>query len=129
MNISQLAEADTKALKDKCNTLVSDVLKKKIPPSIESLLALDSTTQMKMVCVTLATKISKERVKQWIVTHVTVSLFTKEYENEMQKVVNCEPLKKVKALFSLPPGGRGNKHDNTCLSAFHLLEQIKVIFQ
>lgn len=102
-------------------------MKEKIPTCIESLLAIDTLSQAKTSCISIAVRICKDRVKEWIKSHIDISIFTKDFNLEVQKI-RKEDFKcpKNKPVFALPSVGNRDKHDDTCLSAAHLLETVKV---
>ncbi|CAG9815027.1 unnamed protein product [Phaedon cochleariae] len=128
--VTQMAQKQLSTLLDRCKTEVTGILCGKIPPSIDSLLAIDTLPQTKNACVSISAKICKERIKQWMNAHVTLSIFTKDFESEVQKTINTDGKKagKEKPIFALPSGGNKDSHDDRCLSGFHLLEKIKLIF-
>ncbi|XP_056639601.1 codanin-1 [Diorhabda sublineata] len=127
MKISQLAQENLIFLNEKCSAEVSSILRVRLPISIENLLAIDTLSQTKLTCVSIASRMCKERLTQWMNCHVTISIFTKDFEKELNKIFINGNKKNGddKIVFSLPSIGRRESHDEDSLSAFHLLEKIK----
>ncbi|KAJ8982233.1 hypothetical protein NQ317_013535 [Molorchus minor] len=80
---NQLAQTNLKTLKDACEKESMDIMNAKIGPAIDNLLAID-------VCCAIATKTCHDRTRQWINSHVTLSVFTKDFDNEVHKNVSLE---------------------------------------
>ncbi|KAJ8939318.1 hypothetical protein NQ314_011176 [Rhamnusium bicolor] len=125
--VSQMAQSSLRSLRESCEKEVYSVAKEKIPTSIDSLLAIDVLPQTKGVCIAIATKMCVERVRQWISSHVTLSVFTKDFDGEMQKALGQESKRvvKEKPIFALPSGGSAKKHNDDSISAFHLMQKIQ----
>ncbi|KAG5895355.1 hypothetical protein JTB14_003152 [Gonioctena quinquepunctata] len=125
--VSQMASTSLSALLKKCHEDVSAILSEKLPASIDTLLAIDSLNQTKTACVSIAARMCKERVKQWLNMHVTIVIFKKYFDNEVQKVLNHESKRfvKDKLIFALPSNGNREGHNDNCLSGFHMMEKIK----
>lgn len=126
--VTDKAQSHLTTLKEKCNASVSDIIKEKIPSCIENLLAIDTLPQTKCTCISIAVKMCKERIKQWNDSHLNVSIFMKDFNLELQKLRKGEYKKNLKSkhIFALPSEGNKENHDDTSLSAAHLLETIKV---
>ncbi|XP_050315737.1 codanin-1 [Anthonomus grandis grandis] len=98
---------------------------KKIPSAIDSLLPVDTLEITKNICIRITNKMYTERVKQWIDSHVTLDLLTKDFENEVQKrILNGRRTDKEKIPFVLPPGGKNCNHNEDALSGFHALNAL-----
>lgn len=88
-----------------------------------------------------------ERVKQWLASHVNLSVFTKDFDSEIQKVckevwlvrvlwdvlflqevISARKGEKKKTTFALPPAGKECPHDDKTFSGFHCLDSIRVSF-
>jgi len=108
-----------------CELEIQKISSDKISPSIDSLLPIDTLDETKNVCVGIADKMYKERVKQWVNSHVTLSLFIKDFDSEMQKLLYGRRGDKEKVPFLLPSGGRDCDHIEDNLSGFHLLNSIR----
>ncbi|KAJ8956313.1 hypothetical protein NQ318_015050 [Aromia moschata] len=79
------------------------------------------------VCRSIAAKMCLDRVRQWMGSHVTATIFAKDLDVEAQRALNFESRPaKEKPQSKLPPGGGGEDHNESALSAFHLMERIKV---
>lgn len=128
MKVTDKAQSYLTSLKKKCNTSVSNIIKDTVPSCIENLLAIDTLSQTKSTCISIAVKMCKERIKQWNDSHLNISIFLKDFNLELQKLKKGEHKKSLKSkhIFALPSEGNKGKHDDTCLSASHLLEAIKV---
>nr|XP_023021263.1 codanin-1 [Leptinotarsa decemlineata] len=124
---AQIAQCSLSSLHKQCHKEVSAILSEKLPATIDGLLAIDSLPQTKSACVSIAAKTCKERVKQWLGMHVTISIFTRDFDSEVQKSLYHENKKsaKDKAVFAMPALGSKENHNEDALSGFHLLEKIK----
>lgn len=123
-----MAQSYLTSLKEQCKKSASVIIKERIPPCVENLLALDTLIHTKKTCISITTKMCKDRVKQWNDSHINLPIFTKDFNTELQKQRKGEFKKslKNKPVFSLPSMGNKEKHDDHCLSAAHLLEALKV---
>lgn len=126
--ISQMAQSSLQSLKENCEVEVAEITKQRIPLSVTNLLSVDVMPQTRDVCVAVTTRMCMERVRQWLNSHVTVAVFMKDFNSEMQRIMCPESRKaaKEKPLFMLPSGGNDRNHNENATSAFHLLEKIKV---
>ncbi|XP_076255015.1 codanin-1 like protein dlt [Rhynchophorus ferrugineus] len=106
-----------------CDNEVSNITKVKITGSIENLLPLDTLTEMKEVCVDFSIKMCIERVRQWLATHVTYTVFLKDLEIELQKFICSKKTDKISPV--LPLGGKSCNHDEKELSSVTIMERIK----
>lgn len=70
----------------------------------------------------------KDRVKQWVDSHINITIFTKDLNSELQKLRRGDHKRSAKSrpLFSLPSMGNKSNHTDNCLSAAHLLEVLQV---
>ncbi|XP_030754792.1 codanin-1 [Sitophilus oryzae] len=108
-----------------CNEAMYEIAEKKIHGCIDNLLPLDALEEIKNVCVGFTYKMYVERVKQWLATHVSSSIFLKELENDIQKGTTGRRIEKDKANFTLPPGGRSCPHNESTLSGCHILNLLR----
>lgn len=122
----QIAQKYLGLLKSRCYESTSAILKEKIPPCMESLLAIDTLSHTKTTCVSITVRTCKDRVKQWIDSHVNISIFSKDFGVELQKMHANKKSLKGKPLFALLSIGNRDSHIEDCLSAAHLLEAIQV---
>ncbi|XP_050501574.1 codanin-1 isoform X2 [Diabrotica virgifera virgifera] len=129
MKISQLAQEYLNKLHQKCFSELSNILRERIPVTLENLLALDTLQETKTTCISIAARMCKDRLKQWIGSHMTVNIFLKDFEKELHKMWIHENKKLVeeKTVFALPSDGRTVDHYEHSLSAFHVLENIKIL--
>lgn len=123
-----MAQSNLQSLMENCEVEVSDITKKRVPFSVVNLLSIDVLPQTKNVCITITSRMCMERVQQWLKTHVTIAVFTKDFNNEVQKILCGENRKvaKEKPVFLLPSSSVSKDHNEEATSAFHLLERIKV---
>ncbi|CAG9831361.1 unnamed protein product [Diabrotica balteata] len=129
MKICQLAQDYLNKLLQKCFSELSNILSERTPVTVENLLALDTLQQTKTTCISIAARMCKDRLKQWIGSHMTVNIFLKDFEKELHKMWLNENKKPVeeKLVFALPSNGRTVDHYEHSLSAFHVLENIKIL--
>ncbi|XP_043668252.1 codanin-1 [Vespula pensylvanica] len=81
-----LAAAASKNLKEQCERSIPQLCENRIVKSIESLLAEDSLLPVKEMCIKIAIRIAIERINQWIQSHIVGgSLFTKDMELEINR--------------------------------------------
>lgn len=84
MNI--LANNASRELKDQCEKTIPAICETRVTASIESLLAEDSLTAVKEMCIKIATRTAMERINQWIQSHIAGdSLFIKDMELEINR--------------------------------------------
>lgn len=123
-----MAQANLQSLKEKCDAGALDIMRERVPPSVANLLSVDVLPQTRDVCISITSRMCAERVRQWTNTHVTVAVFTKDFNSEMQRAL-CSESKRAareKPVFLLPPDSVDGNHNEDATSAFHLLEKIKV---
>ncbi|XP_029678867.1 codanin-1 [Formica exsecta] len=85
-DINMLANKVSKDLKDQCEQTIPPICETRIATSIESLLAEDSLTAVKEMCIKIATRMAMERINQWIQSHIVGgSLFIKDMELEINR--------------------------------------------
>ncbi|KAJ8916530.1 hypothetical protein NQ315_000172 [Exocentrus adspersus] len=123
--MNQTALSSLQALREACGKEVLSLTKARVGPSISNLLSVDVLPQTRDVCVSITTRMCVERVQQWVNSHITVAVFTKDFNVEAQKVERRSV--KEKPVFQLPPGGGFKSHDEGATSAFHLLEKVKCL--
>lgn len=60
--------------------------------------------------------------------HFVLAIFTKDFDNEFTRIAQSQTRTEAieKAVFSLPPGGNGEQHDDTSPSAAEVLFKIQV---
>lgn len=84
--MNTLANNASKELKDQCEKTIPAICETRIEGSIESLLAEDSLISVKEMCIKIATRMSMERINQWIQSHIAGdSLFMKDMELEINR--------------------------------------------
>nr|XP_012154190.1 PREDICTED: codanin-1 isoform X2 [Megachile rotundata] len=84
MNI--LATNMSKELKEQCEISIPTICETRVTKAIESLLAEDSLSPVKEMCVKIATRLATERIHQWIQSHIVGgSLFIKDMEVELNR--------------------------------------------
>lgn len=70
-----------------------------------------------------------ERTEEWICSHVVFSVFTKDFESELNRFVNNTVKKaKEKSAVALPLGGNSVPHNEDACSAECLVGWIRVNF-
>lgn len=129
MNIksNELATTCLTKLKQLCKAEVSKILNERVSTSIGSLLSLDVLPQTKDACTTIATRFCNERIEEWMNSHIVMSIFSKDFDSEINKaLLNFTKKPKDKIVFVLPQGGRDVPHNPDTLSAVHLVEAIRV---
>ncbi|XP_020292800.1 codanin-1 [Pseudomyrmex gracilis] len=85
-DMSTLANNASKDLKDHCEKTIPAMCETRVTASIESLLAEDSLTAVKEMCIKIATRMAIERINQWIQSHIVGgSLFMKDMELEINR--------------------------------------------
>ncbi|KAL6431550.1 hypothetical protein ACFW04_007253 [Cataglyphis niger] len=85
-DINMLANKVSKDLKDQCEQTIPSICETRIATSIDSLLAEDSLTAVKEMCIKIATRMAMERINQWIQSHIVGgSLFIKDMELEINR--------------------------------------------
>ncbi|XP_008194510.1 codanin-1 isoform X2 [Tribolium castaneum] len=107
-----------------CEREIKKITQNKIRNGIESLLAMDVLPQTRDVCVGITEKMCLERVRQWLEAHVTSVIFSKDFNDEVQKLTNQET-KRTKPLFVLPPGGSKRQHNDRTISGAHLVTKFQ----
>lgn len=114
-------------VRKECVETSMEIMKARICPAIEALLALDVLPQTKDVCVSIAARMCLHRVNQWIKSHIVTDIFSKLFESGTLRFVRDEnKSQKVKTAFALPEDGLGVPHDDSTLSAAHILTRIQV---
>lgn len=84
--MNTLATNVSKELKEQCEKTIPAICEARIATSIESLLAEDSLTPVKEMCVKITTRMAMERIHQWIQSHIVGgSLFIKDMELEINR--------------------------------------------
>nr|CAH7739000.1 unnamed protein product [Callosobruchus chinensis] len=125
--VSQKMQSHLVALRDKCSKEVTRIMKEKVPASVENLLAIDTLKETTDACVTVTTKMCKDRVKQWMITQLNTNIFAKEFNTTTQKFLDQINQQVVdKPVFALPSGGKSKRHNEDCKSAANVLERIRV---
>lgn len=85
-DMNMLANNASKDLKDQCEKTIPPICETRVTTSIESLLAEDSLTSVKEMCVKITTRMATERINQWIQSHIVGgSLFIKDMELEINR--------------------------------------------
>lgn len=85
-DMNKLANNASRELKDQCEKTISAICETRVVTSIESLLAEDSLTAVKEMCIKIATRMAMERINQWIQSHIAGdSLFIKDMELEINR--------------------------------------------
>ncbi|XP_060532788.1 codanin-1 isoform X3 [Cylas formicarius] len=120
-----LARDHLNCLITSCEEIASRISREKIPPSMDGLLVLDVLPGTKKFCVDVASRMYADRVRQWVNSHVTVGLFLKDFDGELQRLGNWRRNDKSKLVFQLPPGGRPQNHDEDAKSGFYILDDIR----
>lgn len=84
--MNTLANNVSRDLKDQCEKTIPAICEMRVATSIESLLAEDSLTAVKEMCIKIATRMATERINQWIQSHIVGgSLFIKDMELEINR--------------------------------------------
>jgi len=84
--MNTLANNASRELKDQCEKTIPAICETRVTASIESLLAEDSLTAVKEMCIKIATRMAMERINQWIQSHIAGdSLFIKDMELEINR--------------------------------------------
>ncbi|XP_024875772.1 codanin-1 [Temnothorax curvispinosus] len=85
-DMNTLANNASRELKDQCEKTIPTICETRVAASIESLLAEDSLTSVKEMCIKIATRMAMERINQWIQSHIAGdSLFIKDMELEINR--------------------------------------------
>ncbi|XP_012235265.2 codanin-1 [Linepithema humile] len=85
-DMNTLANNVSRDLKDQCEKTIPAICEMRVATSIESLLAEDSLTAVKEMCIKIATRMATERINQWIQSHIVGgSLFIKDMELEINR--------------------------------------------
>ncbi|TGZ37582.1 Codanin-1, partial [Temnothorax longispinosus] len=85
-DMNTLANNASRELKDQCEKTIPTICETRVATSIESLLAEDSLTSVKEMCIKIATRMAMERINQWIQSHIAGdSLFIKDMELEINR--------------------------------------------
>ncbi|XP_032667198.1 codanin-1 isoform X1 [Odontomachus brunneus] len=93
-DMSTLAHNVSKELKEQCEKTIPLICEARVATSIESLLAEDSLTPVKEMCIKITTRMAMERIYQWIQSHIVGgSLFIKDMELEINRFLrNSSPM-------------------------------------
>lgn len=84
--MNTLANNVSKELKEQCEKTIPSICEVRVATSIESLLAEDSLTPVKEMCIKITTRMAMERIYQWIQSHIVGgSLFIKDMELEINR--------------------------------------------
>lgn len=84
--MNTLANNVSRDLKDQCEKMIPMICETRVATSIESLLAEDSLTPVKEMCVKITIRMTTERINQWIQSHIVGgSLFIKDMELEINR--------------------------------------------
>jgi len=103
-DMNTLANNASRELKDQCEKTIPAICEARIVTSIESLLAEDSLTAVKEMCIKIAIRMAMERINQWIQSHIASdSLFIKDMELEINRFFRN----------SSPVHSKQEKHHNT----------------
>lgn len=93
-DMNTLAHNVSKELKEQCEKTIPLICEARVATSIESLLAEDSLTPVKEMCIKITTRMAMERIYQWIQSHIVGgSLFIKDMELEINRFLrNSSPM-------------------------------------
>ncbi|EZA59508.1 Codanin-1 [Ooceraea biroi] len=85
-DMNTLANNVSRNLKDQCEKTIPAICETRVATAIEALLAEDSLTPVKEMCVKIAIRMTTERINQWIQSHIVGgSLFIKDMELEINR--------------------------------------------
>lgn len=117
--MNTLAANMSKELKEQCEISIPMICEIRVTKSIESLLAEDSLTSVKEMCVKIATRLATERIHQWIQSHIVGgSLFIKDMELELNRFFrNSTPLHPIQEKI----------HNPNAISPTTITDDIRVI--
>nr|XP_031827227.1 codanin-1 isoform X1 [Nomia melanderi]XP_031827228.1 codanin-1 isoform X1 [Nomia melanderi]XP_031827229.1 codanin-1 isoform X1 [Nomia melanderi]XP_031827230.1 codanin-1 isoform X1 [Nomia melanderi] len=116
--MNMLAANMSKELKDQCELSIPTICETRVVKSIESLLAEDSQTSVKEICVKIATRLATERIHQWIQSYIVDSLFLKDMELELNRFFkNSSPLHTVQE----------KKHNPNAISPTTIMDDLREI--
>ena len=87
-------------------------------------MSLEELEEVKDTCVCIAKKKCDDRVQQWITSHVNSSIFNKDFQSEVDKLLSPQEIESNKATFVLPPCGKDVKHNPLALSGAKLIENM-----
>ncbi|KAF2904562.1 hypothetical protein ILUMI_01609 [Ignelater luminosus] len=124
---SRLANSSLNALREHIDKELKSFSNARIASAVDSLLAMDVLTQTKDVCVSIATRLCRERVQQWINSHVNLGIFSKDFDTEVRHFLasNSSKQSKHKPIFALPIYGKDLKHNPDALSGADLVEHVR----
>ncbi|XP_044260960.1 codanin-1 [Tribolium madens] len=125
LKANQFATECLQEFQEVCESEIEKILDSKVKNGVEALLAMDVLPQTREVCVGITRKMCRERVRQWVEAHVTIVIFTKDFNDEIYKMTNTETKKLKKPLFMLPPGGSKSQHNDKTISGAHLVEKFR----
>uniref|UniRef100_A0AAR5QJV6 Codanin-1 C-terminal domain-containing protein n=1 Tax=Dendroctonus ponderosae TaxID=77166 RepID=A0AAR5QJV6_DENPD len=124
--VTTVAQKHLSKLLPNCDQEAQKLMDIKIAKSLDGLLPVDALEGTKQICVTVTKKMCTERVKQWMVGHVSLALFTKDFESDILKMFLSGRRKdKEKSSFLLPQGGRDCSHNETAISGFHTVNNLR----
>lgn len=115
--MNMLAANMSKELKDQCKSSIPTICETRVVKSIECLLAEDSQTSVKEICVKIATRLATERIHQWIQSYIVDSLFLKDMELELNRFFkNSSPLHTAQE----------KKHNPNAISPTTIMDDLRV---
>ncbi|XP_078050614.1 codanin-1 like protein dlt [Augochlora pura] len=102
-DMNALATSMSKELKEKCESSISTICDARVVKSIDSLLAEDTLPSVKEICVKIAIRLASERIHQWIQSYIVDSLFLKDMEGELNRLLkNNSQLPEIRKIKHNP---------------------------
>lgn len=116
-DMTTMATNMSKELKEQCEISIPTICEARVTKAIESLLAEDSLSPVKEMCVKIATRLATERIHQWIQSHIVDgSLFIKDMEMELNRF--------LKNIIPLDPFEE-KKHNPNAISPTKITDDIR----
>lgn len=130
--INAIVEQVSMDLKSKCRSGVGEFCSTKCQGALMSLLPEESLSlPVCEMCVSIASRMSEERVIAWMQTHATLSLYSKDLESEAEKSLKnrdrCENIVASKTSHIAPGASATWTHDDSVPSPFRVLQNLKLM--
>lgn len=101
--INNLAANITKEVKEQIEKEISPMCKTRISQSIDSLLAVDTLLSVKETCIQITIRMAKDRIAQWIQSHIGGLLFMRDMEFKIGQVAKNDNSTVVKSADNHNP--------------------------
>ncbi|XP_018323573.1 codanin-1 [Agrilus planipennis] len=117
--INEFSVKKVSELEELIENTVDKQISDRVPVCCDLLLSFDALPQTRKVCGVISCRMCKEKVSEWVKTHITASTFSKDYESVVKGIRGkCE---KGTRLDFLPC----ESHNDNALGPATLLDQIR----